>query len=67
MVHISEIQQFPEFLETFLYYFGVQIFESFAWMESAPVFNFLQSLINLTSPKSPQLRFVVKRTLVLDA
>ena len=36
-----------------------QIFESFAWMESDHVFNFLQILINLTSPKSPQLRFLV--------
>ena len=32
-----------------------QIFESFAWMESDPVFNFLQILINLTGLKCPQL------------
>ena len=54
MVRISEIQQFPEFLEIFL---GtdvyaicrcLQIFESFAWIESAPS-NFLEMLINLTT------------------
>ena len=45
MIRISEIQQFPEFLETFPGNFWTiclcfQIFESFGWMESAPdLFN----------------------------
>ena len=61
MVYISEIQQFPEFLETFLYY--LPLFPNFwkvllEW-KATHVFNFLQILISLTSPKSPQLSFVV--------
>ena len=44
MVHISKIQQFVEFLDTFLRNFCttclcLQIFKSFSWMESALCFN----------------------------
>ena len=62
IVHVSEIQQFPEFLQTFLYYLPLfPNFRKFCLNGKRPctVFNFLQILINLTSPKSPQLRFVV--------
>ena len=51
MVHISEIQQLPGFLDTFPYYL-------LEW--KAPLYLiFCKILINLKSPKSPQLRFVV--------
>ena len=52
MVHISEIQQLPGFLDTFPY---ADLLE---W--KAPLYLiFCKILINLKRPKSLQLRFVV--------
>ena len=63
LVWISEIQQFPRFLETFprtdfrTICLWFQLFESFAWMENAPYLFFWKCLLTLhASPKCPLLR-----------
>ena len=62
MVRISEIQQFPEFLETFPGNFCaicrcLHIFERFGWMESAPIFP---AQLHEDSAKNPTKTIITK-------